>query len=71
VTTKRTRPTVDLDGKQRLLQEFGSAQSLTDLHGLVPAWCDWFDQQPDGKALDEAMAELHDAFGTTIDALTR
>jgi hypothetical protein len=62
---------VDLAGKQRLLQEFGAAQSLAELHALKHAWGDWFDKQPDGAALDAAMGELHDAWGARIDALTR
>jgi hypothetical protein len=69
-TPKRARPTIDLVGLRRLLQEIGAAQSVIELNALKHPWGDWFDCQPDGHALDAAMRDLHDAFDARLDALS-
>jgi hypothetical protein len=63
---KRVRPTLDLAGKQRLLEEIAAAQCAAELNALTPAWGAWFDCQPDGPALDAAMSDLHDAWSARL-----
>jgi hypothetical protein len=67
MTAKRTLLKIDLAGKQRLLEEIAAAQCAAELNALHPAWCEWFEHQPDGPALDAAMSDLHDAWSTRLD----
>jgi hypothetical protein len=64
---KRIHRTIDLAGKQHLLEQIAAAQCAAELSALTPAWGAWFDCQPDRPALDAAMSDLHDAWSARLD----
>jgi hypothetical protein len=53
----------------RLIGEIEAAQSIAELHALMPRWCEFFESQKDGPALDAATGRIRGAWDARLDAL--